>query len=166
VEAASMTLADRAPAPWRDGLTWDSQGALEGRRERFDSLDITSGNPRGDIYQAVIGRYRKPRKTPRTDIGGHVMEDCAPDWLWMLAHDVLEHTRLEPDHGRSLLEQAIAWCEAGDEEARSERIRDPEPVAPSRGAILDAAYVGTMKRFLIEAWKAPGYLAKNPAAHR
>lgn len=76
------------------------------------------------FYQEVIGRYRAPRATPRPDITSHdVFEDPAPDWLWMLVRDLLKRSGAEPDGGRTIVEACIAWCEAGDREARSVEIR-------------------------------------------
>lgn len=158
-----IDLSKRAPMPWRRGLTWDDQGALEGRRE-LTTFSITSGSPRGDLDQRTIARYRAKRETPRPDLGPggmHVYEDPAPDWVWKLAQDVLEHTEHENDHGKAVLNAALMWCEAGDAVARSERLRDPGPVAPSRNRFFDTLYVRNVMTFLEEAWKHPEYLPKR-----
>jgi hypothetical protein len=166
-------LDQRAPAPWREGFrqyedmgTWDevddAGNLLYGGLQELHTAGLTYGDgPRGHLYQELVKRYRKPRVVPRIvhkDL--KVSEDPAPDWMWTLTRDILEHTLHEPDLGRGLVEQALAWCEAGDPEARSARLRD-EPTCPSRTVVLDAVYVRTMTEFLAEAWKHPEYLAKR-----
>jgi hypothetical protein len=123
--------------------------------------DLTSRSPRGVVYQALLKKYRTPRTTRRPDIVGmDVFEDNAPDWLWMLAKDILEHTGYEDDLGMSLLVEAITWVELGDEVARSARLRDPRTRA-SVGRVEDAAYIAEMRRFLKAAYLEPKYLAKE-----
>lgn len=89
------------------------------------SFDRTARTARGRLYQSIVRRYRRPRRTPREDAPG-VWEDPAPDWVWKLVEAILEHTRRESDHGQFWVEQALAWCQAGGEEgdpvARSARI--------------------------------------------
>jgi len=122
--------------------------------------DLSSRSTRGVIYQALLKKYRKTRTTPRPDVlGVACFEDPAPDWLWMLARDILEHTLYEDDLGLSLLTEAITWCEAGDEVARSARLRDPKTRA-STGRIGDAVYVSTMRKLMQAAYLEPGYLHK------
>lgn len=168
-----MNLDTRGPAPWRDGIaqyedtgSWDevddAGNMLPEGMQELHTAGLTYGDgPRGHLYQELVKRYRKPRVAPRmvhTDL--KVYEDPAPDWMWTLARDILEHTSHEPDLGRSLVERALLWCEAGDPEARSKRLRD-EPTVPSRGPVLDAVYVRTMIEFLEAAWKDASYLAKR-----
>lgn len=111
------------------------------------SFDRTRRTARGRVYQTVVGRYRTRRATPRPDAPG-VWEDPAPDWVWHLAEGILEHCANEPDAGQRVLEEALAWCEAG-------------PDAPARGAGLLALLkvpagippLGGLRAFLGRAWR-------------
>lgn len=106
----------------------------------------TSSSPRGRVYQTVIRRYRRRRRTQRPDQPG-VWEDPAPDWVWQLAEGILEHTSREPDSGRRWLEEALAWCEACPAPAlRSARLL--AVVQASVGAPLPR-----LRAFLDRAWK-------------
>jgi hypothetical protein len=111
------------------------------------SFDRSSRTARGRVYQAAVGRYRKRRTSPRPDAPG-VWEDPAPDWVWQLCEGILEHCAQEPDAGRLLLEEALAWCEAG-------------PRAPARAAGLLGLLkvpagippLGGLRAFLGRAWR-------------
>lgn len=111
------------------------------------SFDKRATTPRGRVYQAVVQRYRRRRRTPRED-APECFEDPAPDWVWQLAEAVLEHTEREPDAGRRWLEEALAWCEAC-----------PAPAARSAslvsllGARLGPPPLHRLRRFFDSAWR-------------
>lgn len=116
------------------------------------TADLTSKTPRGRIYQRLMFRYRKPRTSPRPDLlPSVVLSDPAPEWLVRLAVDILEHTAHQPDFGETLLEQAVAWCEAGDASTRSAWLVK-QPTQPTKGRAEDDAYIMSLSSFLREAW--------------
>jgi hypothetical protein len=115
------------------------------------SFDRTKASPRGRVYQAIVARYRRRRSTPRED-APDIWEDPAPDWVWKLAEAILEHTAREGDDGRRCVEEALAWCEAGNTAARSAQIVD------LLGARLGPPPLARLRSFLDRAWKKAPYV--------
>lgn len=111
------------------------------------SFDRTSRSARGRVYQAVVARYRRRRTSPRPD-APDLWEDPAPDWVWQLCEAILEHCEREPDAGRALLEEALAWCEAG-----------PQASARSAGLVgllsvpSGIPPLGGLRAFLGRSWR-------------
>lgn len=135
-------------------MSEQARAAFERRHELFPgedrvaTTDLTRSTPRGRLYQEIVRRYRRPKRTPGF-VGDPVLDEHpAPDWVWRLAKDILEHTGREHDQGRAVVQYALTWCEAGPNPAlRAARLVSGDTL-PSMGPVQDAKYLHDLRAIL------------------
>lgn len=73
--------------------------------------------------QGLVAQYRT--RKPDAPPGSRDPKDQlpAPDWLWQMVDAIVERCATEPDHGIGYATRAIAWCEKGDPQSRSDQLR-------------------------------------------
>lgn len=73
--------------------------------------------------QGLVAQYRT--RKPDAPPGSRDPKDQlpAPDWLWLVVDAIVERCTTEPDHGIGYAVRAIAWCQKGDPQSRSDQLR-------------------------------------------